>query len=384
MALIYLDHAATTPLHPEVAKAMMEVYTGEPGNASSIHHFGRAARQRLNHARDIIASTVGCQPSELVFTSGGTESDNTAITGAARAGKLKGKTHIITSAVEHHAVLQTCEALVKEGFQLTVLPVDSDGRVSPLDVEKAITAETALISVMYANNETGTVQPIEEIGEIARSRGVLFHVDAVQALSLLPIDLKGMPVDLMSFSAHKINGPQGVGALYVSKRTSIMPLLYGGLQERKRRAGTENVAGIVGFAKSIEHSVNSWQEKKLFMDELRYKWIDSMRRIVGSERLIINGHDTLRVPHIINVSFIGLNTETMLMNLDLEGIAASSGSACTAGALEPSHVLEAMALPPERLSSAVRFSFGLGNTLEELEIAAKKVETFYNRIRTNA
>ncbi|GGD54993.1 cysteine desulfurase family protein [Paenibacillus nasutitermitis] len=384
MAYIYLDHAATTPLLPEAAKAMMEIYTGEPGNASSIHHLGRAARQRMNDARDTIAEAVGCQPSELMFTSGGTESDNAAITGAARAGKLKGKTHIITSAVEHHAVLHTCEALAKEGFRTTILPVDETGRISPSDVEKAITPETALISVMYANNETGTVQPIEEIGDIARLHGVLFHVDAVQALSMLPIDLKRMPVDLMSFSAHKINGPQGIGALYISKRTAILPLLYGGSQERKRRGGTENVAGIVGFAKSVEHSVNSWPDKKLFMDKLRYKWVESMRAIAGSDQLILNGHHTQRVPHIVNLSFIGINRETMLMNLDLEGIAASSASACTAGALEKSHVLEAMGLPPQRLSSAVRFSFGLGNTLEELEIAAKKVETFYNRIRTNA
>ncbi|QYR23428.1 cysteine desulfurase [Paenibacillus sp. sptzw28] len=380
----YFDHAASSPLHPEAARMMMDIYSGPAGNASSVHRFGRAARQHLNRARDTVSEAIGCLPSELVFTSGGTESDNMAITGAAKACRSRGKNHIITSGVEHHAVLDTCRSLEREGFRLTVLPVDQYGRVNPADVESAIGDDTALISIMYANNETGTVQPIVEIGDIARSRGVLFHVDAVQALGMLPIDLRTLPVDLMSFSAHKVNGPQGVGALYVARKTPFDPLLHGGSQERKRRAGTENVAGIAGFAKSIELSVNSIDIKKLFLDKLRLKWVESMRGIVGESCLAINGHDTQCVPHIINLSFIGMDTETLLMNLDMEGIAASSGSACTAGALETSHVLRAMGLPEERLSSAVRFSFGLGNTLEELENAAKKVETFLNRIRTNA
>ena len=384
MKRYYFDHAASAPMHPDVARVMLDVFTTTVGNASSIHRFGREARQLLNEARDKIAAGIGCSSSELIFTSGGTESDNTAIAGIARASRKRGKSHIITSAVEHHAVLHTCEALEREGFRVTILPVDEFGQVSTADVEAAIEHDTALISIMYANNETGTIQPIEEIGRIARSKGVLFHVDAVQALGLLPIDLRSLPVDLMSFSAHKINGPQGVGALYIGKQIHLEPLLSGGTQERKRRAGTENVAGIVGFAKAFELSVNLMQERKLFLDKLRYTWIERLQELVGQERIIINGHPSERLPHIVNLSFIGVDTETLLMNLDLEGIAASSGSACTAGALEPSHVLLAMKISHERLTSAVRFSFGLGNTTEELEQAAKKVATFVNRVRNNS
>lgn len=384
MKRYYFDHAASTPMHPEVAQVVLDVFTNRVGNASSIHHYGREARQLLNQARDKIAAGIGCSSSELIFTSGGTESDNTAIIGIARASRKRGKSHIVTSAVEHHAVLHTCEALEREGFRLTVLPVDEFGQVSLADVEAALEPDTALISIMYANNETGTIQPIEEIGRIARSRGVLFHVDAVQALGHLPIDLRSLPVDLMSFSAHKINGPQGVGALYIGKQILSEPLLSGGTQERKRRAGTENVAGIAGFAKAFELSVNLMPERKLFLDKLRYTWIERLQELVGHEQIIINGHPTDRLPHIVNLSFIGVDTETLLMNLDLEGIAASSGSACTAGALETSHVLRAMRISQERLSSAVRFSFGLGNTTEELEQAAKKVATFVNRVRNNS
>ncbi|MBW7477740.1 cysteine desulfurase [Paenibacillus oenotherae] len=382
MARFYFDHAATTPLHPEVAEAMMEVYRDTTGNASSTHSFGRDARLLLNRARDKVAALLGCSPSQLVFTSGGTESDNLAIMGTARAMRKRGKTHIITSAVEHHAVLHTCEAMESEGFRLTVLPVDAFGRVSAADVEAAIGPDTGLITIMYANNETGTIQPIEEIGAIARAHGVWFHVDAVQVLGKVAIDLRTLPVDLMSFSAHKVNGPVGVGALFVGGQVPIEPIMHGGLQERKRRSGTENVAGIAGLARAFELSVKTMQEKKLFLDELRLKWIDSLQKAAGQQQLEINGHESLRLPNIVNISFIGIDTETMLMNLDMEGIAASSGSACTAGALEPSHVLRAMGISEERLSSAVRFSFGLGNTLEELEIAAQKVGTFLNRIRS--
>ncbi|MFC5650139.1 cysteine desulfurase family protein [Paenibacillus solisilvae] len=384
MKRYYFDHAASTPMHPEVARVMLDILTTTVGNASSIHRFGREARQLLNQARDKIAAGIGCSPSELIFTSGGTESDNTAIVGIARAGRKRGKSHIITSAVEHHAVLHTCEALEREGFRITVLPVDEYGQVSTADVEAAVEPDTALITIMYANNETGTIQPIEEIGRIARSNGVIFHVDAVQAMGLLPINLRSLPVDLMSFSAHKINGPQGVGALYVGRQILLDPLLSGGTQERKRRAGTENVAGIVGFAKAFELSVNLMSERKLFLDKLRYTWIERLQELVDQERIVLNGHPSDRLPHIVNLSFIGVDTETLLMNLDLEGIAASSGSACTAGALEPSHVLRAMRISQERLSSAVRFSFGLGNTTDELEQAAKKVATFVNRVRNNS
>lgn len=384
MERYYFDHAASTPIHPEVAQAMLEVYTRIPGNASSLHSYGRSARQLLNQSRDSIANRIGCMSSELIFTSGGTESDNTALIGTAKAMSKRGKTHIITSAAEHHAVLHTCKALENEGFRLTVLPVDEYGIVSPGDVEAAIGPDTGLISIMYANNETGTIQPIAEIGEIAHKHGVLFHVDAVQALGSIPIDLKELPVDLMSFSAHKLNGPQGVGALYIARQTPFEPLLHGGSQERKRRAGTENLAGIAGFAKAIEISVNSMAERKLFLDKLRLEWVTQMNKLTGAGQLMVNGHPSMQLPHIVNMSFIGIDTETMLMNLDVEGIAASSGSACTAGSLEPSHVLKAMGIQRERLSSAVRFSFGLGNTLEDIEQAAKKVETILGRIRNNA
>ncbi|WP_308634700.1 cysteine desulfurase family protein [Paenibacillus silvisoli] len=384
MDRVYYDHAASSPMNPEAAKAMLEVMTGTYGNPSSTHSFGRAVRQLLNRSRDTIAHGIGCTAGELVFTGGGTESDNAALIGAARAARKQGKSHIITSATEHHAVLQSCEALEREGFRVTIVPVDEHGIVNPADVERAIESDTALISIMYVNNETGTIQPIEEIGELARSKSVLLHVDAVQALGVLAIDVRQLPVDLMSFSSHKINGPQGVGALYIRKGTAVEPIQYGGSQERKRRAGTENVAGIVGFAKAFELSVNSLAERKPFLEQLRYTWIERMREIVGAEGIVVNGHPSNYAPHILNMSFIGVGTESMLMNLDLAGIAASGGSACTAGALEPSYVLQAMNFSQERQASAVRFSFGLGNTMEELELAAKKVATFMARVRTNA
>ncbi|MBB3109948.1 cysteine desulfurase [Paenibacillus phyllosphaerae] len=384
MERFYFDHAASSPIHPDVAETMMAVYTGNYGNASSTHSFGRSAKQLLSRSRDTIARAIGCTSSELYFTSGGTESDNAAIIGTARARREQGKNHVITSSTEHHAVVRACEALVKEGFELTLLPVDENGRVDVADVEAAIRPDTALISVMYANNETGTIQPIQQIGELARRLGVPFHVDAVQALGSLPIDLRTLPVDLMSFSAHKLNGPQGIGALFIAKHLAFEPLQHGGSQERKRRAGTENLAGAAGFAKAVEITVNSMMERKLFLDKLRLNWIERMKALYGEDRIRVNGHPTEHLAHIANLSFLGTDTETLLMNLDLQGIAASGGSACTAGAIEPSHVLKAMNLSQERLTSAVRFSFGLGNTLEELERASQKIETFLSRVRTNA
>ncbi|HUC91353.1 MAG TPA: cysteine desulfurase family protein [Paenibacillus sp.] len=384
MTPIYLDHAATTPLHPLAAEAMLAVMRGGPGNASSVHAFGRAAKERLSAARDGIAERIGCKPSELVFTSGGTESDNGAIIGAARAMARKGKRHIITSAVEHHAVLHTVAALAKEGFSVTVLPVDETGAVEAASVEAALTPETALVSIMWGNNEVGTLQPVEAIGEMARSRGALYHVDAVQALGSLPIDLARLPVDLMSFSAHKIYGPQGVGALYVAAGTPFEPYAHGGSQERKRRAGTENVAGITGFAKAVELATADLERRTAAVRGLRDRFEALLIERLGERGAVINGDPANRLPHITNISLIGADTETVLMRLDLEGIAAASGSACTSGALERSHVLQAMGLSEARLASAVRFSFGLGNTSEEIDTAAQKVATVAERIRSNA
>ncbi|NIK74909.1 cysteine desulfurase [Paenibacillus castaneae] len=383
MKTYYFDHAATTPMHPDVAKAMLEVMQGPGGNSSSMHAFGRAAKQQLNRSRDRIAAAIGCKPAELMFTSGGTESDNAAIIGAARAQRKQGKTHIITSAGEHHAVLHTCEWLSREeGFSLTVLPIDSAGQTAPQLVKDAMTPETALISIMHGNNEVGTLQHIEEIGAIARAGGALYHVDGVQTLGWSTSRLNELPVDLMSFSAHKINGPQGVGALYVTNGTLLEAIQHGGSQERKRRAGTENIAGIVGFAEAVEISVKEREKKQPFMDELRKRWVELLQEHVPVP-VVVNGHESQYLPHIVNVSFIGVDTETMLMNLDMEGIAAASGSACTSGALERSHVLRAMHVSEERIQSAVRFSFGLGNTLEELEEAALKIGTIVRRIRNN-
>lgn len=384
MQKYYFDHAATTPMHPDVAAAMLEVMTGPASNPSSIHAFGRAAKQKMNKARDTIAAAIGCKPSEIIFTSGGTESDNAAIIGAAAAMKKRGKAHIITSSTEHHAVLHTCKALQEAGYEITYLSVDQTGRISLEELAAAIKPDTGLISIMHGNNEVGTLQPIVEIGELARAHGVLFHVDAVQSFGTAAYQLSELPVDMMSFSAHKINGPQGVGALYLANGTPFEPIAHGGSQERKRRAGTENVAGISGFAKAVEICVNNRENKQLLLGKLRTEWVDKLTSaLAGKIEIAINGNAEHHLPHIVNISFVGIDTETMLMNLDMAGIAAASGSACTSGSLERSHVLKAMGLPEERLNSAVRFSFGLGNTVEELEDAARIIATIVERLRTN-
>lgn len=380
MTYIYFDHAATTPVHPEVVEAMLPHFTHNFGNASSTHSAGREARAVLNQSRDTIASFIGCAPSQLLFTSGGTESDNLALFGAAAARQSLGK-HIITSQAEHHAVLHACEHLESQGFEVTYVPVDSTGRVCVSDVEAAIRPDTILISIMYANNEVGTIQPIQEIGTIARSRGIAFHVDAVQALGTIPMDLSRMPVDFMSFSAHKINGPKGIGALYIAKQARMEPMLYGGNQERKRRPGTENVASAAGFAKAVQILSRDRYEKQQNLEKLRNAMVTKLHQLLGPEQAVVNGHPDERLPHILNISFPGVSTETMLMNLDLEGIAAASGSACSSGSLEVSHVLKAMQLPDALTTSAIRFSFGIGNTLEHIEEAAAIIATIVGRVR---
>jgi cysteine desulfurase len=380
MKSIYLDHAASTPIHPEVAKVMLNIMTESYGNASSVHQFGRSAKRILNGARDTIAAFLGCSPDEWVFTGGGTESDNLALFGAVAASTAKGK-HIITTMIEHHAVLHACEELEREGYEVTYLPVDETGLVAVTDVEAALREDTMLISVMYANNEVGTVQPIEDIGKLAAERGILFHVDAVQALGMVPIQLRELPVDYMSFTAHKINGPQGIGGLYIRRGAPVHPRLHGGLQERGRRAGTENLAGTAGFAKAVELAVQGLESRREKALELRNLLRKELDRLVGAGSYVINGNPDHYLPSILNVSFPGIRTDVMLMNLDMEGIAAASGSACTSGSLEISHVLKAMQLSEDLLDSAIRFSAGLGNTTEEIEYVAQKVETILNRLR---
>lgn len=378
---IYLDHAATTPLHPEVLDAMLPYYNEHYGNPSSIHSFGRATRTALNRARDGLALLLGCKPGELVFTSGGTESNNTAIFGAIEAvnapsGKRK---HIITTQIEHHAVLHPCERLERLGCDVTYIAPDSSGRINPADVEAAVRPETSLITVMYVNNEVGTILPIEQIGALARERGIPFHVDAVQAFGKLPLNLSELPADFVSLSAHKIYGPKGIGLLYIRSGTTLPPYMFGGNQERKRRAGTENVAGIVGLAKAADRFARDIAGQNAFIEQLRSAFLDALDAELGSNAYTINGHPGHRVPHIVNLSLLGLDTETTLMNLDLAGIAAASGSACTSGSLETSHVLRAMHLPDEVTRSAIRFSFGLGNSIEQIEAAAHIIATIGRR-----
>ncbi|UKS27781.1 cysteine desulfurase [Paenibacillus sp. HWE-109] len=379
---IYLDYAATTPVHPDVLEAMLPFYTAFYGNPSSTHSFGRATRTALNRFRDAMAKSLGCLPAELIFTSGGTESNNMAIFGLLNANKEE-KKHILTTQIEHHAVLHPCERLESLGYEVTYLPVGPTGLTQIEDVEAAIRPDTALISVMYVNNEVGTIQPIKSIGQLARARQIPFHVDAVQALGKLPINLHELPVDLVSFSAHKLYGPKGVGALYVSKHTKLIPHVYGGSQERKRRAGTENVAAIAGFAKAVELFLPQQISMQQQAAELRQVMIDVLEQQLGSEGFTINGHTEQSVPHILNISFPGISTETLLMNLDLDNVAAASGSACTSGSLEVSHVLKAMKLPENVTASAVRFSFGMGNSKEQIETAAQKVATIILRLRMN-
>ncbi|AEI44904.1 cysteine desulfurase family protein [Paenibacillus mucilaginosus] len=377
---IYLDHAATTPVHPAVVERMLPYLSEYFGNASSTHRAGRDARSALNAARDRISAFIGCSPAELVFTGGGTESDNTAIFGAAEASSGRGR-HIITTQIEHHAVLHACERLEKFGYEVTYLPVDKFGQVSVRDVEAAVRPDTVLISVMYANNEVGTIQPVKEIGAIAREKGILFHVDAVQALGHLPIDLGSLPVDLMSFSAHKLSGPKGTGALYIARSARVAPLLYGGSQERKRRAGTENTAGIVGFAEAVKIFEGARYEMQQKLEKLRQEMVMELERRLGSGGYVVNGHPIERLPHILNVSFPGVSTESLLMNLDLAGVAAASGSACTSGSLEVSHVLRSMGLPEEVTASAVRFSFGRTNDEAQIAAAAEAVQDIVTRLR---
>ncbi|MBO8163886.1 MAG: cysteine desulfurase [Brevibacillus sp.] len=375
---IYLDHAATTPLHPRVAEAMQPFFTEHFGNPSSIHGFGRRARSALEEARETIARSIGAAPNQLVFTSGGTEADNMALIGGAMANRERGR-HIITSQAEHHAVLSACEYLEQLDYEVTYLPVDETGMVRLSDLERAIRPDTILVSIMWGNNEVGTIQPVEEIGHMLKERQILFHTDAVQAFGIMPIDADRMPVDLLSASAHKINGPKGIGLLYVAGGVKLSPVIVGGSQERNRRAGTENVAAVVGFAEAVKLAYQEMESRRFHYQELRQAMLDTWRDL-GTD-FIVNGHPERYLPHILNVSFPGTDTETMLLNLDLAGIAAASGSACSSGSLERSHVLKAMCLDEDRSKSAIRFSFGLYNTIEQVRTAAAKTAEIAARLK---
>ncbi|WP_100406605.1 cysteine desulfurase family protein [Bacillus solitudinis] len=381
MEIIYVDHAATSPTHPDVIAEMMPYFGEVYGNPSSIHQVGRQARQALDQARDVIAKHLHTKPQSLIFTSGGTEADNLAILGYALAHKDKGN-HIITTAIEHHAVLHTCQHLEEQGFEVTYLPVDETGSVSINDIEQALRDETILVTIMYGNNEVGTIQPIQEIAELLKNHPAVFHTDAVQAYGLVPLKMDELAVDLLSISAHKINGPKGIGLLYVRDGITLKPTLFGGEQERKRRAGTENVAAAVGFAKAIDLTAGNLGAKEEAYVTYSCLFFDAFSR--ENLTFFVNGHQHKRLPHILNVSFPGVNIESLLMNLDLAGIAASSGSACTAGAIEPSHVLVAMfGDENERVESAIRFSFGINNTIEQIERAAKETAKIVKRLQQN-
>lgn len=363
---IYLDYAATTPLDPRVLEAMMPYLTEKFGNPNSIHAFGREARKAVDEARETISALLNCRPSEVVFTSGGTESDNLALRGVASAYRQKGN-RIVTTAIEHHAVLHTCRALQDEGFEVTYLPVDEHGLVSPEQVAEAVTDRTILVSIMHANNEIGTIEPLADILRAVKEKrpDVLVHTDAVQTVGHIPVDVEALGVDLLSFAAHKFYGPKGVGGLFVRRGVKLVPQLTGGGQERNRRSGTENVAGIVGMAKALEIAVAEMPTEIPRLQALRDELIEGVLSQIPDSRL--NGHPTQRLPHNANFSFLGVEGEALLLQLDLHGIAASSGSACTSGSLEPSHVLLALGLSHEWALGSLRLTLGRFTTRQHIE-----------------
>jgi cysteine desulfurase len=377
---VYLDHAATTPLRPEVLEAMLPYLTEHFGNPSSIHGSGRRARLGLDEARETVARVLGAKPREIVFTGGGTESDNLAVKGAAWAASARGR-RLVTSSIEHKAVLHACAVMERFGFEVTYLPVDRYGRVDPADVASAIREHTTLVSVMYANNEVGTIQRSAEIGAICRQRGVLFHVDAVQAAGHLPLDVDTLQVELLSLGAHKLYGPKGVGALFVRQGTPLLAQLSGGSQERQRRAGTENVAGIVGFARALELAqadVAARQAENARLASLRDALIAGLGAMAS---VTLTGHPDERLPN--NASFVveGVEGGDLVAALDLEGIATSTGSACTTGSTEPSHVLLAMGIEPELAHGSLRLTAGMGTSREEVQRTIQAVGTVLQRMR---
>lgn len=375
---IYLDHAATSPVAPEVIDIYAHTMAEVSGNASSIHTDGRIARKVLDEARTTLAKKINAKPTEIIFTSGGTEADNTAIFGTAYARQHEGK-HIITTAVEHHAVLHACEKLVREGFDITYLPVDKFGRISVEDVQKALREDTILVTIMFGNNEVGTIQPIAEIGELLLTHPATFHTDAVQAFGLEAIDVVAMHIDLLSVSAHKINGPKGIGFLYVKQGIKLANFMFGGAQEKKRRAGTENVPAAVAFAKAVELATENAQALTKKYNGFKSILIDEFQK--AGIQFKVNGHQKDVLAHVFNVTFPGTDVESFLINLDMAGVLVSSGSACTAGSIDPSHVLVAMfgENSPE-LRSSIRFSFGLGLSNELVREAGKRTADIVKRL----
>ena len=378
MQRIYLDHAATTPTHPEVVKAMLPYFTDVFGNPSTIYSYGQEAKGAIEEARAKVAELIGARGEEITFTSGGTEADNFALKGVAYANEHKGD-HIITTSIEHHAVVESCKFLERRGFKVTYLPVDEHGLVDPDDVRKAITDKTILISVMHASNEVGTIEPVDEIGEIAREAGVYFHTDAVQTVGHMPVSVDELKVDLLSISAHKLYGPKGVGALYIRKGTKLVSLIHGGEQERGRRAGTENVTAIVGLGKAVELDGQEMGKEAERLAYLRDKLIEGLGEKIDHIRL--NGHPRKRLPNNVNVSVDFVEGESILLNLDLEGISASTGSACSSSSLEPSHVLLALGLSPEQAHGSLRFTFGRENTEEDMERVLEVLPEIVARLR---
>lgn len=376
---VYADNAATTQMSDSVLKAMMPLLTDIYGNPSSLHSVGQIAKEHLEAARETVAECIGADPKEIYFTSGGSEADNQAIRSAAYIGARKGKKHIISSKFEHHAVLHTLDALKKEGFTVTLLDVYSNGIVKPEDVANAITEETCLVTIMTANNEIGTIQPIAEIGKICKEKGVLFHTDAVQAVGHIPVNVKDMNCDMLSVSAHKFHGPKGVGFLYARKGILLTNIIYGGAQERNKRAGTENMASIVGMAKAIKDATDHLQENAEKVTAMRNRLIDGLK---GIERSRINGDLEHHLPGTLNMCFEGIEGESLLLLLDAKGICASSGSACTSGSLDPSHVLLSIGVPVEIAHGSLRLSISEYNTMEQMDHIVKSVPEVVSYLRS--
>ena len=376
---VYADNAATTQMSENVLKAMMPLLTDIYGNPSSLHSIGQVAKEYLENARETVADCIGADPKEIYFTSGGSEADNQAIRSAAYIGARKGKKHIISSKFEHHAVLHTLDALKKEGFTVTLLDVYSNGVVKPEDVENAITDETCLVTIMTANNEIGTIQPIAEIGKICKEKGVLFHTDAVQAVGHIPVNVKDMNVDMLSVSAHKFHGPKGVGFLYARKGILLTNIIYGGAQERSKRAGTENMASIVGMATAIKEATDHLEENAAKVTAMRNRLIDGLK---GIERSRINGVLEHHLPGTLNMCFEGIEGESLLLLLDAKGICASSGSACTSGSLDPSHVLLSIGVPVEIAHGSLRLSISEYNTMEQMDHIVESVPVVVDYLRS--